>query len=154
MAASTAKSETAKDFEITREFAAARAVVFEAWSKPEHVVKWWGRKGFTMTFCAMDFRTGGEFRFCWRAPAGQDYWLKGVFLEIVPDERIVFRCALENETLDHDAIFRVTFSDQAGKTRLTLHSHLIDPSKARGGAEHGWADAMESLAAYVEEQQS
>ena len=57
---------------ITRVFDAPRPLVFKAWTQPEHIVRWWGPKGFTLTACEMDFRPGGAFRFSMRSPEGTE----------------------------------------------------------------------------------
>jgi len=138
------------EFTIEREFDAPRELVFEAWSRPEHVTHWWGRMAFTMPVCEMDFRAGGTFRFCMRAPGAREYWVRGTYREIVAPERIVFDCALENEKPNHEALFTVTFLERKGRTSLTLRSVLLDPAQARKGAEGGWSEALQRLAAYVE----
>jgi len=61
---------TARELVITRIFDAPRALVFEAWSKPEHMVHWFGPNGFTLPVCEMDFRVGGSYRLCMRASGG------------------------------------------------------------------------------------
>jgi uncharacterized protein YndB with AHSA1/START domain len=134
---------------MTRVFDAPRSLVFEAWTKSEHLVHWWGRKTFTMPFCEMDVRPGGVFRFCMRSPAGRDYWVQGVYREIIEPERIVFTYALENEELDHEALLTATFAEHDGKTTLTLEQSLFDVAKARPRAQGGWIEGLERLAAYV-----
>ncbi len=59
---------------VTRVFDAPRALVWEAWTNPKYVMQWWGPKGFTAPFCEMDFRVGGKFLCCMRAPDGQEGW--------------------------------------------------------------------------------
>ena len=154
MAVSNAKPSAAPtalvpEFVMTRVLDAPRSLVFEAWTKPEHLVHWWGRKAFTMPFCEMDFRPGGVFRLCMRSPAGRDYWVQGVYREIVEPERIVFTYALEKEELDHEALLTVLFEEHEGRTTLTLEQALFDPRKAREGAQGGWIEGLERLAAYV-----
>src|SRR6266436_3288178 len=56
---------------VTRVFDAPRALVWEAWTNPKYVMQWWGPKGFTAPFCEMDFRVGGKFLCCMRAPDGR-----------------------------------------------------------------------------------
>jgi uncharacterized protein YndB with AHSA1/START domain len=57
--------------------------------------------GFTTPYCKTDIRWGGAYRLCMRSPEGREYWLQGVYREIVESEPIVFTCALENEELSH-----------------------------------------------------
>src|SRR5688572_13248640 len=68
---------------LTRAFAAPRHIVFEAFTKCEHVSRWWGWRNSTLQ-CEMDFREGGEWRYVGRMPDGTEHPFKGVYLEIVP----------------------------------------------------------------------
>src|ERR1700674_4869075 len=98
MAASNARSSaTTTAVVMTRIFDAPRKLVFEAWTKPERLARWFGPKGFTMPICEMDFRPGGAFRFVMRGPDGKDYPFDGVYLEILEPERIVFKGIIHDE---------------------------------------------------------
>src|SRR5439155_1144130 len=68
---------------ITRLFDAPRERLWQAWTDPEHVKRWWGPKGFTTPLCTIDLRVGGELLYCMRSPEGKDYWSKNVYREIV-----------------------------------------------------------------------
>jgi hypothetical protein len=59
---------------VTRVFDAPRELVWKAWTDPKYAMQWWGPKGFTAPFCEMDFRVGGKFLYCMRAPDGQEFW--------------------------------------------------------------------------------
>jgi uncharacterized protein YndB with AHSA1/START domain len=118
MAARTdGSAEAISDREIvtTRVFNAARALVFKAWTDPDHLVHWWGPKGFTNTFQEFDLRPGGIWRFVMHGPDGVDYKNKSVFVEVVKPERIVFQHVSGPQ-------FQVTatFAEQAGQTKLTF----------------------------------
>ena len=134
---------------ITRVFDAPRSLVFEAWTRPEHLVHWWGRRGVTLPVCEVDLRPGGAYRFCMREPTGRDFWVSGVYREIVAPQRLVFTCGLENEEKSHDALWTVTFAEREGKTTLTVHQVLFDPAQARAGAKEGLAECLERLAEYL-----
>src|SRR5690606_5803392 len=92
MDANTARANLATEREIvlTRVIDAPRELVFEAWTKPEHVSQWFGPKGFVTTTHEMDFRVGGRWRFDMRGPDGTVYDNRVVYLEIDPPRRIVF----------------------------------------------------------------
>jgi len=77
------------EFKITRIFNAPREMVFKAWTDPVYVKQWWGPDQFTSPHCKIDFRVGGQFLFCMRAPDGTEYWNVGTYKEIVVPERIV-----------------------------------------------------------------
>ncbi len=76
--------------EITRIFNAPRELVWQAWTDPAHVMRWWGPKDFTSPACRIDLRVGGKYHFCMQAPDGQKIWSTGVYHEIVPLERLVY----------------------------------------------------------------
>ena len=71
----TLQSDTEIKFE--RVFEAPRTLVFEAFSKPEHIKRWWGLRAYTLVVCEMDFRPGGSWRFVERAPDGTEHPFKG-----------------------------------------------------------------------------
>jgi uncharacterized protein YndB with AHSA1/START domain len=94
MARSNASTFAATDPEerglvLTRIFDAPRELVYNAWTEPEHFMRWWGPKGFSTPVCTIDPRPGGVIHFCMRSPEGQDIWCKGVYREVVAPERIV-----------------------------------------------------------------
>ena len=75
---------------FTRVLNAPRQLVFRIWTQPAHLVRWWGPNDFTLPACEVDFRVGGKYKFCMRAPDGSDHWVWGRYQEIVEPERLVF----------------------------------------------------------------
>lgn len=96
-----------------RRIDAPRERVFRAFSDPAQLARWWGPAGFTNTFHAFDFRSGGAWRLTMHGPDGRDYPNESVFAEVVPPERVVIRhvCA-PHFTLT------VTLTERAGQTGL------------------------------------
>ena len=141
---------------ITHTFDAPRALVFEAWTRPEHMKHWFGPDGFTIPVCEMDFRVGGIVTICMRSPEGEEFWSKGSFREIVVPERLVFESALlddqgKSRFDDHNEI---TFEERGGKTIVTVHASVLklhDPTAAGAiaGMNEGWTQTLDRLAAYV-----
>ncbi len=74
---------------IRRVFDAPRRRVWEACTRPEHLVRWWGPRGSTLTVCNVDLRIDGTWRFVVRLPDGSEHGFGGEYREIVPQERIV-----------------------------------------------------------------
>lgn len=74
----------------TRLFPVPIAIVWKAWTEPSQIIKWWGPHGFTSTIHAMDVRNGGEWRLTLHGPDGTNYPNRSVYLEIIPQEKIVF----------------------------------------------------------------
>src|SRR3954469_14771300 len=100
-----------------RIFAIPRERLFEAFSNPDHLVHWWGPKGFTNTIREFDLRPGGAWRFVMHGPNGADYPIAIDFLEVIPAERIVY----ELSDPIHRFWMTMTFAEEYGKTRLTWH---------------------------------
>jgi uncharacterized protein YndB with AHSA1/START domain len=141
-------TEAAKhEIVVTRLFNAPRALVFEAWTKPEHMMRWWGPKSYTTPSCEMEVRPGGALRLCMRSSDGVDLWVHGVFREVVEPERLVFT-AVNDSDLDAETLITVTFEDQGGKTLLAMHQTFVKPEVSRG-AKEGWTSSFERLAEYL-----
>ncbi len=93
MAAVTESTLADRELVTSRIIDAPRTRVFQAWTR--QLPQWWGPHGITTPVCEMDLRPGGIFRTVMRAPAGAEYPTKGVFLEVVEPERIVFTDAFD-----------------------------------------------------------
>ena len=84
-----------REIVITRVFDAPRALVFDAWTKPEHVQRWFGPKGFTLTTQEIDIRVGGRWRFTFRGPDGTTWGNRMVFLQVKAPELLVFQVPVD-----------------------------------------------------------
>ena len=142
------KLDKPRELVLTRVFDAPRRLVFEAWSKPEHLVSWWGPKGFTLPTAEMDFRAGGAIRFCMRSPNGHDYWMRGSHNEVVPPSHIVFTSAIDDDP-SHQVVTRVTFAEEGGKTTIIVHQTFNFESDATRGAPQGWTQSLDRLTEYL-----
>jgi uncharacterized protein YndB with AHSA1/START domain len=159
--ASERKTETGQlDLTITRVVDVPRALIWEAWTTPEHLKRWWTPAPWTTPECRIDLRPGGEFYTLMRGPDGAEHAVNGCFLDIVPQERIVFTDVLlagwrpAATPYPHGpcgpcftAI--VTFEDLNGATKYTaraLHKDDADREKHREmGFELGWNAALDQL---------
>ena len=140
-----------RELVITRIFDAPRRLVFQAWTHPDRVARWWGPQGFVTNYCDMDIRPGGAFRFCMRSPEGIDYWKRGVYREVVEPERLVFTFAWEDADgkPGHQTLVTVTFAESGDKTELTLHQAVFETIARRDDHQHGWDSALERFAEYL-----
>ena len=85
-----AVTTTEREIVMTREFAAPRRLVFDAFTRPEHVQRWLlGPEGWTMPVCEIDLRPGGAWRFVWRQASGEEMEMTGEYREVAPPERLV-----------------------------------------------------------------
>jgi uncharacterized protein YndB with AHSA1/START domain len=148
---------------ITRVFDAPRNLVWKAWTEPEHVMEWWGPKGFTAPIVKTDFRVGGKSLLCMRSPEGEDYWSTGVYREIVEPEKIVttdsFSDAQGNVVpASHygmsgdwpsELLVTVTFEEDDGKTKLTLRHEGFPDRENRDLAKAGWSESLDKLAEHL-----
>ena len=116
------ETEAERSVFITRVYDAPARLVFEAWSKPEHMMKWFGPKGWPLTLCEMDFRVGGRYRFAMTGPSGeQNTPFGGEYLEIVPDRKIVFDNGFELPGAGR-MVMTISFDEKGGRTTLTSHT--------------------------------
>ncbi|WP_197062613.1 SRPBCC family protein [Muricauda sp. MAR_2010_75] len=136
---------------IKRTLHAPIELVWEVWSKPEHIAQWWGPSGFTNTIHKMDFQDGGEWNFIMHGPDGKNYPNRSVFKEIVPLEKIVyehfnphfittvlFEANEEETTIDWTVVF-----DTAEMLQTLIKTHRAD---------EGLKQNLEKLANYLSKQ--
>jgi uncharacterized protein YndB with AHSA1/START domain len=149
--AASAKETADRELAITRVFDAPRDLVFKVWTQPEHLVRWLGPRGFAAPSAEMDVRPGGAYRACIRSPEGADYWMQGVYREIVAPERLVFTFAWEDEggRPGRETLVTVTFADHSGKTKLTFHQAPFESVADRDSHQEGWAECLDRLGAYL-----
>lgn len=150
-AVKTAASAAAgREIVVTRVLDAPHRLVFETWSQPAHLARWWGPKGFTLPGCELDFRIGGAYRFVMRGPDGLDYPFHGVYREIVEPERIIFTAIIDNAP-GNELVTTVTFAEEGGGTKLTVRQ-TVPTEPYASGQKQGWTESIERLAAYVEKE--
>ncbi|KSV63272.1 SRPBCC family protein [Ensifer adhaerens] len=132
-----------RELVVTRTFNAPPSMVYRAWSQPELFQRWWVPKsapGVSLVSCQMDVRTGGRYRLEFGAGGSDTIAFYGKYLEVVPNERIVWT----NDEGEEGAITTVTFKDEGGRTLLTFHE--VYPSK------EALEEALQSGAAALPEQ--
>ena len=112
------KPSPLRELTITRVIDAPREAVFEAWTDPQQMARWWGPNGFTNPVCEMDAKPGGAMRIVMRAPDGVDYPMSGVFQEIAAPDRLVFAAAAEDHAGNPllEWVSTVSFAEDGGKT--------------------------------------
>lgn len=137
---------------------APRELVFEAWTNPDHLSKWWGPRGFTNPVCDLDVRPGGKWRVEQRSPDGNVYPFKGIYLEVVRPERLVYTFGMEGMYEDKTIVDYLTFEDLGGKTKLIMRTRF-DSAEDRDamlatGMEQGANETMDRLAEHLAQLQS
>ena len=140
---------------LTRVFDAPRELVFEVWTDPAHLARWWGPAMFTTSECRADARPGGELYIVMRSPQGDEYPLKGVYQEVLRPERLVFTSIALDGTggVLLEGLTTVTFTEHRGKTEVTVHTAMTGKTPAAtgplAGMEPGWQQTLDRLGAYL-----
>jgi uncharacterized protein YndB with AHSA1/START domain len=142
-----------REVAMTRVFDAPRQMVFDAFTKPELLKRWFGPRGWSLVVCEVDFRVGGGFRFVMRGPDGKDMGMRGVYREIAVPERSVHVESFD----DYPGESQVTavFEERGGRTTMT--ATVLYPSKdvrdivISMGMEHGAAESYDKLAELLAE---
>jgi uncharacterized protein YndB with AHSA1/START domain len=154
-----------RELVVTRVFDAPRGLVFAAWTEPERLKRWWGPKSFTMAYCEIDLRPGGVFLRCMRSPEGREFWVTGVFREVVVPEKLVFTDSFADaqgnvvpaaryglgSDWPPERLITVTFEENARSTGVTLRHTGLPPGANYELTARGWTDGLDSLAEYLAE---
>jgi uncharacterized protein YndB with AHSA1/START domain len=147
------------DVLIARTFDAPREDVFRAWTDPEQLAQWYAPHGCTIAFRELDVREGGAFHSVIHTPDGHDCWCRGVYMELVAPERIVYMLAVADADgnlitpvqagMDpewpRETKVTVTFAEHGGKTMLTLHQTVSESLAKRTGAQPSWLQMLDRL---------
>jgi len=146
---------------INREFDAPRQLVWDVWTQPKHIEKWFGPKGFDTRVEKFDFKVGGRATYVMVGPDGKEYPGTGVYKEIVPIEKIVttdeFGEGFEESHPDMDLpqgmVTTALFDDLSDKTKLTLiisHPTVEDRKKHEAmGVVDGWNSSLDKANEYI-----
>jgi uncharacterized protein YndB with AHSA1/START domain len=151
-----ARAQSDREIVITRDFDAPRELVWQAWTDPSQVVRWWGPRGFTTTIETMDVRPGGVWKHVMQGPDGARYPNESVFSEVVEPEKIVFSHGghRENGPGAH-FVSTWTFENlEAGRTRVTIRMEFAtaedrDRVAREFGAVEGGEQTLERLAGHM-----
>ena len=151
--------KTQPQVKIEEEFDAPRDRVFDAWVRPELLERWFAPEGCSLHIERLDARTGGSFHMCIRNPAFGECWTIGSYVEVVRPERIVYTSAIADPagqpatpaSQGHDAewpaetLVRVTFTEQNGRTLVTLEQNVSEALAKRTGAYASWLQMLDRL---------
>ncbi|HZZ76802.1 MAG TPA: SRPBCC family protein [Puia sp.] len=113
-----------RELVITRKINAPVELVWEVWTKPEHIANWWGPDGFTNTITKMEVRPGGIWELTMHGPDGTDYPNKSIFREVLPLKKIVYE-----HISDPHIVATITFEKQGNQT--LMHWHAIFDSREK-----------------------
>jgi uncharacterized protein YndB with AHSA1/START domain len=142
-----------RELVITRTFNGPARIIFDAWTRPELLKRWWApcSLGVSLFSCDAEVRVGGSYRCVFGRDPAQTVAFSGIYTEVTPSSRLVYTQILEPMRAAGEAVITATFDEQAGRTHLVLHS-LYPSNEALDGAiasgmEHGMRETMEQLEA-------
>lgn len=140
----TVEPASERELVITRVFDVPARILFLACSKPEHMMKWFGPKGYPLTLCEMDFRVGGKWRYAMSCPSGEQMApFGGEYLVIEPNRTISYSNTSEMPGAE-TMISTLTFSESNGKTTLVLHTLFASIAMKRKHVEMGFEQGVGS----------
>jgi uncharacterized protein YndB with AHSA1/START domain len=144
------------DLVLQREIDVPHELVWAAWTQPEHLVKWFAPAPWSITECEVDLRPGGMLRFVMQSPEGQEYPNVGCYLEIVPNERLVWTDALlPGYRPSEEPFFTAVMTlEPRGTgtlyTAVALHRDEVGRKKHEEmGFHEGWGMVLDQLVAYI-----
>jgi uncharacterized protein YndB with AHSA1/START domain len=150
------KPDPKLDLVLERVVDVPRELVWAAWTRPEHLRKWFTPAPWTVADCEIDLRPGGIFRTVMRSPEGKEFPNIGCYLEVVPNERLVWTDALLPGYRPAENPFMtaiITLESQGKGTRYTAVAiHRDDAGRKKHeemGFYQGWGKALDQLVAHV-----
>ena len=139
-----------REVAMTRVFTAPRGLVWDAWTKPEHVTRWLlGPEGWTMPVCETDLRPGGSWRFVWRKDDGTEMEMTGEYREVEPPARLV-----NTERWGGDwpeSVNTLVLEEEGGATTMTLTSLYASQEARDAAVATGMADGAEKSFARLDD---
>jgi uncharacterized protein YndB with AHSA1/START domain len=135
---------------IERTLPAPRALVYRAFTDPARMMNWFGPHGFSATAIQLEVRVGGAWRGGMRGPDGRELIASGVYREVVPNERLVFTYAWEEDGVrGHETVCQVELSDADQHTLMRFTQGPFPTAADAEGHQGGWTEAFEKLARAV-----
>lgn len=147
----TMEIKSDREIVIARTFNGPARIVFDAWTKPDLLKRWWApcSLGVVLLTCEADVRVGGQYRYIFGTDPNRPMAFSGSYVEVTPYSRLVYTQVFEPMRDAGEAVITATFDEQRGQTRLVLRE--LYPSKAAldgaiaSGMEHGIRETMEQL---------
>lgn len=145
-------AELMHELTLSRLIAAPRAIVWRCWTEPELLKQWFTPRPWTTPVVELDLRAGGAINMLFRGPEGEEVPNRGIYLEVVPEERLVFTDAYVEAWVPSEKPFItaiVTFADEGAGTAYrarVLHWSAEDRQRHEEmGFHQGWSDAARQL---------
>jgi uncharacterized protein YndB with AHSA1/START domain len=152
-----------QEFVVKRVFTTSRALLFQVFTQPEHLKRWWAPQPYTIATCTIDLRPGGIWHYSIRSPEGQEHWARSVYREIVPPEKLVYTSTFADEHANPiegvpEHLTTIIFTEEGGKTKATAHIQFTSAAALKVALDMGMQQGMnmtwDYLLGYVQELQA
>jgi uncharacterized protein YndB with AHSA1/START domain len=125
--------------------------LFEAWTRPDELKKWWGPQPVTCVDAAVDLTVSGGYRIANQFPNGDVVWITGEFEVIEPPKRLVYSWRLGTGTGPSERV-TVTFEARGANTEVTVTHERIPGIPVRDVHQQGWVGCLDGLDDYISEE--
>jgi uncharacterized protein YndB with AHSA1/START domain len=141
------KATAPNGLELRRTYNASRARLFEAWTSPDLIRRFFSSDDATIADVTLDVRTGGTYRIAFRRPDGEELVAFGTYREVVPPERLSMTWSWEEDdpSLERQTLLTLEFHDRGGATELVLTHVNFRDEQQRDNHEHGWTGMLDRL---------
>lgn len=133
---------------IRRSIRATPEKIFDAWTKPDHLRKWWGPQGVRCSEAEIDLRVGGRYRIANELPDGSTIWIEGEFEQIERPHRLVYTWTSRSNQPQPERV-SVRFEAHGDATAVTITHERIATPETRDDHESGWKGCLEGLSEYL-----
>lgn len=149
----TTSNNSDKVLEMIELFDATPESVFNAWTVKKEFISWYGPEGFSVPFCEMDVRIGGKWRACIRSMDGSEYWMQGIYKEIIKPVKLVFTFedGSGKSIPGEETTVTITFTQKGKKTEMKFIQTNFPNSALRDSHYGGWSSAFVCLKKIVQE---
>jgi len=149
-----ARTDSDREMVLTRRVKASVATVWDMWTDPDHISRWWGPEGMPIVDCCVDLRQGGVFRVVLEAPGGSRHPASGIIREMSPPNLLVIDGDPQAEDpcgagLPPGATVTFRFEPIGDLTQITIHTRFPSRKALEAANAHGYGGAWEESAARV-----
>jgi uncharacterized protein YndB with AHSA1/START domain len=137
---------------LERRYAVRPEKVWQAWTDPEALKRWWGPgERASVSLAQLDVRAGGRFRIVFGGAEGRDHECAGVYREVVPNRKLVFTWTWPNSTPERESLVTIVLRASGKGTELEFKHEQFFDEKVRDGHQQGWSGAFAKLERFLQE---
>lgn len=148
-----------KELLITHLFDSPKEIVYRAWTDPEQLKQWYAPDGCSIEFKAIEVKLGGYFHSCIHDPVHGECWVKGTYLEVLPDRKLVFTMIMSDEAGNAVSsvsagksedwpevqVTTITFDSVGEQTKVSIHQTVSEVEAKKTGAYQSWIKMLNKL---------